>query len=113
MEYQSWRSLGARKAIRDRIKADNDWRAYTAGFLQRLDDSVAEVLRLTALASGRVACLVCYEADANRCHCRVVPKARCARLARVRRDVADAVQAAGGPLPVHLRAAAPQGVLPL
>ena len=98
IEYQSWRSLGAPKPIRERIKADNDWRAYTAGFLQHLDNSAPEVARLTALATQRAVCLVCYEADANHCH---------------RRYVADAVQAAGGPLPIHLKAAAPQGALPL
>jgi uncharacterized protein (DUF488 family) len=98
IEYQSWRTLGAPKPIRERIKADNDWRAYTEGFLAHLDESAGEVARLTELAGTRTVCLVCYEADANRCH---------------RRFVADAVQAAGGPLPVHLKATGPQGALPL
>ncbi|MBM3506162.1 MAG: DUF488 domain-containing protein [Alphaproteobacteria bacterium] len=113
IEYQSWRSLGAPKPIRDRIKADNDWRAYTAGYFEHLEAEHAEVARLTALAEARTVCLVCYEADANRraggtLH---APSARPAR--RHRRYVADAVQAAGGPLPMHLKAAGPQAALPL
>ncbi len=95
IEYQSWKPLGAPKPIRDRIKADNDWRAYTKGFLAHLEvpETAADVARLTALANEKVVCLLCYEADANRCH---------------RRYVADAVQAAGGPMPVHLRVGSAQ-----
>lgn len=100
IEYQSWKTLGAPKPMRDRFKADNDWRAYTEGFLAHLEvaETAAEVARLTAIANERVVCLLCYEADANRCH---------------RRYVADAVQAAGGPLPVHLRVGSAQGSLEL
>lgn len=98
MQYLSWRSLGAPKTIRAAYKANNDWREYTRGFLNHLDAQAADVARLAALARATTLCLVCYEADANRCH---------------RRYVADAVQAMGGPLAVHLRAGSAQAHLPL
>lgn len=96
LRYVSWRTLGAPKAIREAYKADNDWREYTRGFLAHLDARADEVAKLTELANRETLCLVCYEADANRCH---------------RRFVADAVQSAGGPVVVHLRARAAQTAL--
>lgn len=98
MRYLSWRALGAPKAIRAAYKASNDWREYTRGFLAHLDTRAEDIAKLTELANAEALCLVCYEADANRCH---------------RRYVADAVQSAGGPLAVHLRARAAQTALPL
>ena len=98
LKYVSWRALGAPKPIREAYTSNNDWREYTRGFLEHLDLQAAEVAKLTDLANQETLCLVCYEADANRCH---------------RRYVADAVQAAGGPVVVNLRARAAQSSLPL
>jgi uncharacterized protein (DUF488 family) len=98
LKYVSWRALGAPKPIRDAYKSSNDWRDYTRGFLEHLDAQLWEVAKLTELANRETVCLVCYEADPNRCH---------------RRYVADAVQAAGGPVVVHLSAQAAQSSLPL
>ena len=82
-------ALGCPKPIRNRYKADGDWAAYVkafSGYLSGQGDIVAEIARIANKTSS---CLVCFEADFNRCH---------------RTIVARAVVQAGGPSVVHLKA---------
>ncbi len=67
-EYVHMVALGCPKPVRDRYRADGNWKRYTEGFLKYLatqDDAVAE---LAALAATTNCALLCYEADHNFCH---------------------------------------------
>ena len=68
IRYSHVRALGCPKPIRDRYKKSGDWVRYTRDFkiyLAGQADAVAELRRGAATART---CLLCYEADFNRCH---------------------------------------------
>ena len=66
--YEHWRSLGTPKPIRDLLKVQNDWQAYSEAYLQRLDDRPDLVAALAERTAGDSACLMCFERDAQSCH---------------------------------------------
>lgn len=80
-------ALGCPRPIRDRYKADGDWAAYVKAFSAYLAGQGDVVAELAHIAKKTSACLVCFEADYNRCH---------------RSIVARATARAGGPRVVHL-----------
>jgi uncharacterized protein (DUF488 family) len=85
--YAHLPELGCPRQIRERYKANGDWRAYSKEFrtyLAKQSDAVADLVRT---ANKSRACLVCFEADFNRCH---------------RTIVAHAAVRAGGPSITHL-----------
>jgi uncharacterized protein (DUF488 family) len=85
--YSHLPALGCPRPIRDRYKSDGDWPVYAKAFATYLagrGDALAEVGRIARQTSG---CLICFEADFNRCH---------------RSIVARAIARAGGPCVVHL-----------
>jgi uncharacterized protein (DUF488 family) len=66
--YAHLPALGCPRPIRDRYKIDSDWSAYVTAFnvyLSEQDRALREVARIAKKTS---ACLVCFEADFNRCH---------------------------------------------
>lgn len=84
IRYSHVRALGCPKPIRDRYKKSGDWARYTRDFkiyLAAQTDAVAE-LRRTA-ASART-CLLCFEADFNRCHRGFVAEAATGAGERIR-----------------------------
>jgi uncharacterized protein (DUF488 family) len=85
--YAHLPAMGCPKPIRDRYKDDGDWTAYVKAFGTYLDGQNDAVLELARLARKTTACLVCFEADFNRCH---------------RSIVARATARAGGPRVAHL-----------
>lgn len=85
--YAHLPAFGCPKTIRDRYKADGDWSAYSVGFAAHLADQTAAISELATIAQKTTACLVCFEADFNRCH---------------RSFVARVVARAGGIAVVHL-----------
>ncbi len=80
MGYLHIRSLGCPKDIRDRYRTDGDWAAYTTAFLKHLDEQAAAIEDLAALCQTKSAALLCYEADAERCHRTYVARAVAAKL---------------------------------
>lgn len=68
IDYVHFASLGSPKDVRHKLLADGDYEAFFkayAAHLGRQDEAVAEVRRLL----GRTTvCLMCYEADAEKCH---------------------------------------------
>ena len=73
--YAHLPALGCPRPIRKRYKADGDWPAYEkafAAYLAKQGDVLAEV---RAIAGKTDACLVCFEADFNRCHRSIVARA--------------------------------------
>jgi uncharacterized protein (DUF488 family) len=85
--YAHLPAFGCPKPIRDRYKADGDWSRYVKSFALYLAAQDEPIAELAQLSSTTVACLICFEADFNRCH---------------RSLVARAVAQAGGPSTVHL-----------
>ncbi|MFK4538026.1 uncharacterized protein (DUF488 family) [Bradyrhizobium ottawaense] len=79
--------VGCPKPVRDRYKADNDWAAYTVGFKKYLKGRAEDVAQIAAIAKSASTCLICFEADFERCH---------------RKFVADAAASVGGFDVVHL-----------
>lgn len=82
-------TLGCPKPIRDAYRADGDWSAYMSKFLAYLDTQGAAVAEVAKIARATSACLLCFEADFDRCH---------------RSMVARAAAHVGGPSVVHLTA---------
>ena len=75
LEYVHMVGLGCPKPVRDRYRADSDWRRYTEGFLKHLkkqEDAIAELSQLVASSN---CVLLCYEADFNFCHRSMVAEA--------------------------------------
>ena len=75
IDYDHRPAVGCPKPIRDRYRSDGDWAVYTRGFLAYLR-SQNEVLKEIARIAGRSrSCLLCFEADFNRCHRTYVARA--------------------------------------
>lgn len=68
LEYTHLADLGCPKPIRDRYRADADWRRYKEGFLKYLNTQKKAIEELVALASSSNCALLCFEADFNYCH---------------------------------------------
>lgn len=81
--YSHFPAMGCPRPVRDRYKADGDWKAYTTGFLEYLAQQADPVVELAHIAQSTTCCLVCFEADFNRCHRLFVARAM-ARAAPLR-----------------------------
>ena len=75
LRYSHVKALGCPKSIRDRHRADRDWAQYIRSFETYLATQAAAVEALRATAAASRTCLLCYEADASRCHRRFVADA--------------------------------------
>ena len=89
--YAHLPALGCPKPIRDRYKFDGDWTTYVKSFSAYLSGQGDVIAELARIANKTRSCLVCFEADFNRCH---------------RSIVARAAARAGGPRVIHLTAKA-------
>lgn len=78
IQYLHAAGVGCPKPVRDRYKADGDWRAYTVGFMKYLKSRSDDVAAIAAVAKKTPACLVCFEADFERCHRKFVADAAAA-----------------------------------
>lgn len=93
--YAHLPALGCPRPIRDRYKADGDWPAYAKAFgayLAKQGDALAEVSEIAGKTS---VCLVCFEADFNRCHRSIVARAvarlgsRCVTHLTIKGEIPD------------------------
>ena len=89
IEYVSMTALGCPKSIRQRLKLDGDWRTYERTFCRYLTTQANAIRELARAAQARTLCLICFEADYNKCH---------------RSLVGRAALACGAPRLVHLTA---------
>ncbi|NTV96107.1 MAG: DUF488 domain-containing protein [Thiobacillus sp.] len=80
-------ALGCPRPIRNRYRADGDWDTYSRDFMAYLETQRDTLLELAKIARATTACLICYEADFERCH---------------RTYVARAAHRLGGPAVGHL-----------
>ncbi|MBU1237061.1 MAG: DUF488 domain-containing protein [Gammaproteobacteria bacterium] len=89
IEYLHVPALGCPRPVRNAYRNNQNWDAYTRGFLAHLRKQKDAVAEVTSVSRSLTACLVCFESDFNYCH---------------RSMVAAAIRAAGGPRIVHLTA---------
>ena len=89
LEYVHLPDLGCPKPIRDRYRADGDWKRYKEGFLKYLNTQREALTDLAAMAAISNCALLCFEADYNYCH---------------RSMVADAVRQLSGMRVCHIQA---------
>jgi uncharacterized protein (DUF488 family) len=75
IEYVHAVELGCPREIRERHKRDRDWGRYEAAFREYLGSQGAAVASVARLAREKAICLVCFEADFNRCHRSLVGEA--------------------------------------
>jgi hypothetical protein len=75
MDYRHIRSLGCPKPIRDLYRAEGDWHAYTAAFMDHLREQTSAVVELASLCKLSAAAVLCYEADPAFCHRTYVARA--------------------------------------
>ena len=68
IRYSHVRALGCPKPIRDRHKETGDWGRYTRDFKIYLAGQDEALAQLRATVAAARTCLLCYEADYNRCH---------------------------------------------
>jgi uncharacterized protein (DUF488 family) len=68
IRYSHVRALGCPKPIRDRHKETGDWVRYTRDFKIYLAGQDEALAQLRATVAAARTCLLCYEADHNRCH---------------------------------------------
>lgn len=99
LEYVHLPDLGCPKPIRDRYRADGNWKRYKERFLKYLDTQDEALAELASMAAGSNCALLCFEADYNYCH---------------RSMVADAVKRLSGARISHIqvadvRTATPEG----
>src|SRR6185437_4204088 len=66
--YKHIPAMGCPKNVRERYKLDQDWTLYTEGFLAHLSVQPAALADIVTIAKASSSCLVCFEADFNRCH---------------------------------------------
>ena len=81
--YAHLPAVGCPRNIRNRYKDDGDWAAYTRGFLAYLRGQDETLLEIATIAARSPSCLVCFEADFNRCHRTYVARAA-AKLGNLR-----------------------------
>jgi hypothetical protein len=68
IEYLHAVELGCPRGIRERYQRDRDWGRYEVAFREYLGGQGAAVGSVARLAKEKAVCLVCFEADFNRCH---------------------------------------------
>jgi uncharacterized protein (DUF488 family) len=83
IDYRHLRALGCPKDVRRRYRKDGDWAAYTRGFSAHLRRQAEAIRELADLAREEPTALLCFEADAARCHRHFIADA-VAKLTRAR-----------------------------
>jgi uncharacterized protein (DUF488 family) len=68
IRYSHVRALGCPKPIRDRHKETGDWARYTRDFKSYLIGQGVALAELHGTMAAARTCLLCFEADFNRCH---------------------------------------------
>lgn len=66
--YVHMPALGCPRPVRNRYREDGDWSRYVTGFTGYLDTRADAVAELVTVSRGTTGCLVCFEADYDRCH---------------------------------------------
>jgi uncharacterized protein (DUF488 family) len=68
IDYVHLRPLGSPRAARHRLYEDGNYEAFFEAYADHLESQQAAMGQLAALVESAYACLMCYEAEAARCH---------------------------------------------
>ncbi len=68
IEYIHLVDLGGPKELRDKVRADDDYEYFFVEYEKYLDTQKHVLDDLARSFAGRAICLLCLEADENRCH---------------------------------------------
>jgi uncharacterized protein (DUF488 family) len=66
--YEHWRSLGAPKAIRKKLRNDGNWDDYRRVYNQKLHENRKVLEELAYKARTESVCLLCFERNYLECH---------------------------------------------
>lgn len=72
IKYEVQEELAPSDEILKAYRKDNDWESYERKFTELLKSRDTTRLRDTVLEAGEKVCLLCSEAEADRCHRRLV-----------------------------------------
>jgi len=75
IEYVHMVKLGCPRSVRNSYRVDGDWKQYTKCFKKHLMAQMDAVTELADLVEVSVCALLCYEADFNFCHRKMVADA--------------------------------------
>ncbi len=73
IDYVNYRTLGATKELREKLKADGDYKTFfrsMARSVMKHEDKLSEINQL--LCDGKNVALMCFERNHNLCHRKVV-----------------------------------------
>lgn len=68
IQYHHQRFIGVPKALRKQLETVEGFATFTRSYLTLLNDRSAELAEIAALAREGRCCLLCVEADVERCH---------------------------------------------
>ena len=66
------KELGSDKGIRNKVKSDGDYDYFFKEYEESLKDKTDIIAEIAVVAKEKRVCLLCYEADYNKCHRRSV-----------------------------------------
>lgn len=75
IKYVHLLPMGCPKETRDRYRETGNWNAYTRAFLTYLAGQTSTIRELAVTVMAENCCLVCFEADFDRCHRTFVARA--------------------------------------
>lgn len=75
IKYEHVKSLGCPRPIRDRYKATGDWSEYTDSFARHLSKQSQALAELADVSRALKTCIICFEANPERCHRKFVAAA--------------------------------------
>lgn len=68
IDYVHFRELGSPRDARRRLHDDGDYEAFFRAYAQHLEAHADALNKLSGLFSRAPVCLMCYEAEAEKCH---------------------------------------------
>ena len=72
IEYVHLRPLGSPRDVRDKLRRDGDCEAFFAAYRQHVTLQTEAVATLLELLGRTSVCLMCYEAEPQKCHRRLL-----------------------------------------
>jgi uncharacterized protein (DUF488 family) len=79
IKYRHFKNLGCPVRIREKLKKDNNWSAYTVAYKKHLNLNINYLLSLIDIAKEENICLLCFESDYNFCHRYLIAQAMAER----------------------------------
>lgn len=68
IQYVHFKELGCPKEIRHAYRKDHNWDVFRQKYVPYLQTKTQALEELVQMATGKSACLLCFEADPSGCH---------------------------------------------